>query len=733
VLFSFAEGKLVAFYPFEGNLANQLGEAQKDFVPLNDPCFVSGIEGLAVSFNGINQTAVTTSFVVDDFSIVFWIRTTDSMPGGNRKFWNGKGIVSAEVEGCTNETGDWGISLQDYDKAAFGIGGFCDDVYDVHSSSPINDGSWHFVCCTRNGTTGQYAIYVDEGPAEEVHVLTPVYPRKPVPMYLASTNNESGKFLNASIDQLAFYDHVLTQAEIDAIRLYGIHPPAKAVRLNPPPDSPVPYQILLEWTHPGPVLLYKLYLDTQPDRVADPNLPAEPMLVAGEEILPISPTDPNGTFLFDAVEPNQTYYWRVDTCVMEPNWLCIIPETNEPCWNIRTWVKGDVWSFSSYPQWLTFSGTLEDRYLLPDPMTLRMPLQPQVEWTLEAVSARPILLFEWLKDGRPLLIDGRTYSEERSVNTDFHILSRLTIHNVQEENEGLYRVRVVLDNLDEYESDPAALFVSSEKIVHRWRLNENLEDAVGDANALEVDPLGDRIRLLNGAAVFEPDSKSSADPNAHFLDLPDGLLSSLGSSMTLMIWFAAENPVPNQPVFSFGISGQGERQTGPPEGSQYLMLLARDDNPTHPRMVFESRLSGTVQRLSAPPAPPNQELCAALVWSHPEQAMRLYLNGQLMDAAGLNGRLSDLDDRSNWLGRSLISTHPLFAGRIDEVRIYNVPLSEPWIRALAEGGPDGDPLNVDPCLTPNPVDANGDCAVNLADLAVLAEHWLWCGRLSCLE
>lgn len=733
VLTGSAQGRLIAFYPFEGSFEDVLGDPQKTFIPANNPVFVPGLYGQAVSFNGIDQTAVTTSFVVQDFSIVFWIQTTDFQPGGNRKFWNGKGILSADYEGCTDEIGDWAVCLENTDKAGFGIGGFCDDVYDVLSLTPINDGQWHFVCCTRNGSTGEYKIYVDEGPAEETYSLTPVYPRKPLPLYLASTSGEPGKFLNAWIDQLAVFDHVLTQTEIDGIRLHGIHPPLKAVRISPLPDPPVPSQVLLRWTHPNRVESYRLYLDTDPARVAEPNLPAVPMLIGGLEIAPASSSDPNGSLLFDGVEPNQTYYWRVDTLVIEPNWLCVIPDTNEPCWNHYTWVKGDVWSFASYSESLTFFGTLEDRYVLPDLMTLRMPSAPQVEWSIEAVSARPILTFQWLCNGQPLPINETKYTEERSIETPFHILSRLTIHNAGEQDEGVYRVRVVLDNLEEYESVPASLYVSSERIVHRWSLNENLEDSVGDADASAMDPLGGRISLEDGAAVFASEERLSGDPNAHFIDLPNGLLSALGNNLTLMVWFTAESAAANQPVFSFGISEEGEGQSGTPAGSRHLMLTPQNDHPTYPKMMFESRLGGSVQVLTAPPAPPGQEICAAVVWSSPEQTMRLYVNGQLKETANLNGRLSDLDDRNNWLGRSQIASHPLFQGRINELRIYNVPLSEPWIQALYENGPDSDPLEADPCLEVNPFDANRDCVVDIADFAVFAENWLWCGRLSCLE
>ena len=222
---------------------------------------------------------------------------------------------------------------------SFGIGGFCDDTHDVQSETAINDGQWHFICCTRNGTTGEYKIYVDEGQAQDSHELFPVYPRQPLPMYLASINSEPGKFLNDRIDELAFFDHVLAQNEIDLIRIHGIQVPARAMRIAPTENVAVPYQTLLQWTHPGIVESYRLYLDTDPLRVADPNLPWQTLLIAGEQIQPASPSDPNAFFLFDQVQIGTDYYWRVDSLVSN-NWLAL-PAAN-PRWNIHTWTKGEV-------------------------------------------------------------------------------------------------------------------------------------------------------------------------------------------------------------------------------------------------------------------------------------------------------------------------------------------------------------------------------------------------------
>lgn len=62
-------------------------------------------------------------------------------------------------------------------------------------------------------------------------------------------------------------------------------------------------------------------------------------------------------------------------------------------------------------------------------------------------------------------------------------------------------------------------------------------------------------------------------------------------------------------------------------------------------------------------------------------------------------------------------------GRIDDVRVYNYGLSPESIAQSYY-----DVSGIAPCLHPPVNDINGDCLVNLTDLALIAAEWLECGR-----
>lgn len=728
---------MIAYYPFEGDFQDALGDAQKAFVPGGEPNFISGYKGLGASFDGINDSAVTTSFVFNDFSIAFWINTTDFYVQTFDKFWDGKGLVNAGETACTSQ-GDWGICLQDTNKAAFGIGAICEDETAIRSGTPINDGQWHFVCCTRDGYTGVFKIYVDEGPAESEDQYTPVFPRDARPMYLAAVQNEAGKFLNGILDELVFYDHVLGQEEIDDLRRHGVNLPGKAELIAPADGADnLPYNTVLQWTHPDLVERYKVYLDTDAQLVAEPNFPYQPMLIGGEEIFPASGMDPNAMLVFDP-QINTDYYWRVDSRVIEPNWSYINPDTNEPYYDIYTWVKGDVWSFSGLPETVVFTIS-GDKYILPDPITHVMPVDPVVQFSVHVLAAREIHHYEWHKNGEDIF--GAQYSAVAQTDLPGEVLSVLTIDNAGEQNEGAYEFKVKLDDpMEDFFSPPSSLYVSSEFIVHRYSFSGNVLDSVGDANGLIIDPNYPNITFDNGQIVFDDSddgdssNDASGDPNAHFVDLPNGLISSLGNNMTLMIWFTWEDAAATvrQRVFDFGINAEGleGQSTGTADGN-FLRLTPRHDSVPNPKMRVESHFPGLSQSLNAAPALYDQEVCAAITWSSEDDRMRMYVDGQLVDEKDLNGKLSDLDDRNNWLARSQWQGDPLFVGRINELRIYNIPLAENWVAALYQKGPDSGPLDADPCIFSNPVDLNGDCVVDLADFAVFAENWIWCGLLSC--
>jgi len=93
-------------------------------------------------------------------------------------------------------------------------------------------------------------------------------------------------------------------------------------------------------------------------------------------------------------------------------------------------------------------------------------------------------------------------------------------------------------------------------------------------------------------------------------------------------------------------------------------------------------------------------------------------------------KLSDIIDLNNWIGRSQW-IDPLFIGSVNELRIYDIPVTDAWAKAIYEAGPDGEAVNLNPCMELKAFDYNGDCVVDMQDFAIFASKWLECGRLVC--
>lgn len=730
---------MVGYYPFEGDFADNIGDQTRDFQPGpgdSQPLFAPGYLGQAAAFDGIDDFAVTTSYLTKDVSIAFWINTTDSYSLGMKEFWNGKGIINAEIPGCAYDIGDWGICLQATDKVGFGIGTvICEDTVDVLSTTPIDDGQWHFVCCTRDGTTGEYSVYVDAGGPEDTRILAPAYPLQPVPMYLASTNEEPGKFLNASIDELMIFDHVLTQREIDMIRDEGIlYRPAVPVYPKPLPDPDglnVPSGSIFQWysgySGPGVVDRYTLRIDSDLARITDPNEPGMgDYLVWQEDILPQSPADSNALWTVYGIQDDTTYYWRVDTLVLDPNIATMNPE-------IPHWIEGPVWSFygiSATPK-ISEPNSIT---ILPNPNTHEIDA-PQAAFTADIVAGFSIQTIEWLKDGQPLAIDGIKYSVENTPCLSDARSSTLTIYHPDESDAGGYACKVTLVNSNHDTGPEGQLYIASEVLVHRWSFSQpagelSVLDSVGDAHGAIIDPNEDMIAFDGAGRLvwsnpLSPDITPSGDPNhAAWVDLPDGLISSLHNNLTLMAWYTWDDPQMRSLSRLFS-AGQ----------DNIFELVTKDANG---RIRFRAETAEDPLTLDADPADNRlgQEVCIAIVWDGAAGRVSLYQDGQLKADAPTNVDLAGLDDLDVWLGRSQGPAHPLFVGSLNELRIYNVPLIGPWVKALYDLGPDGEPVDpqiVNPCVLPIPegADINGDCAVDLADFAILARHWLECGLVSC--
>jgi len=209
----YAVGNLVQHLPLDetwGTTAqDQVGTANGTLV--NGPVWTTGTWGGALSLDGANDYVSSFRTVQYHMTLAAWVRTTSAAigPFGNpSQWWDGEGIVDASRSGnyddfgCSNNRG----------KFVFGTGDLGRTEISVLSTSLINDGSWHHVAATRDGSTGQMTVYVD-GVPEAARVG-----------YTGQLNSATAMRIGGILDQGRWPDpdpQRLFLGRIDDVRIYG--------------------------------------------------------------------------------------------------------------------------------------------------------------------------------------------------------------------------------------------------------------------------------------------------------------------------------------------------------------------------------------------------------------------------------------------------------------------------------------------------------------------------------
>ena len=158
-----------------------------------------------LNFDGTNDFINITRPVTDDFTIEFWVKTSQT-PASGTQWYSGSLIIDGEVAGVTN---DFGIGLNGT-KLAFGIG---NPDYSIISNAVINDGTWKHVAVTRKKSTGAINIYINgvsdvSGTASNVNSLT-----APSMLKIGGPNS-IGSFFNGTLDDIRFWNYVRTVQQI---------------------------------------------------------------------------------------------------------------------------------------------------------------------------------------------------------------------------------------------------------------------------------------------------------------------------------------------------------------------------------------------------------------------------------------------------------------------------------------------------------------------------------------
>lgn len=175
------------------------------------PGALNGDADTAVTFDGVSEHSRVARQIADDLSIEFWFKSTQGIGTGGQ-WWEGAGLVDAEVNSAAN---DFGVSLRSDGRVVGGIGSPTgSDVSIVSSVAGLNNGSWHHVAFTRVRSTGAIRLYVDGALVASGTAGTNSLTAQPTLSFgrLASDVN----YYAGSLDEVAVYNTALTAATVSS-------------------------------------------------------------------------------------------------------------------------------------------------------------------------------------------------------------------------------------------------------------------------------------------------------------------------------------------------------------------------------------------------------------------------------------------------------------------------------------------------------------------------------------
>ncbi|WP_077534330.1 LamG-like jellyroll fold domain-containing protein [Massiliimalia massiliensis] len=179
---------------------------QNDINLYGNVATIVGQKGKALTFDGSSYGTLTRN-IADDFTIGFWVKTTQTMSG--TQWYEGAGLLDGE---CPEVTNDFGVSLLD-GKLAFGTGR--PDVT-IKSNTSINDGNWHYCTVTRERPSGKMSLYVDGiKEAETIGGKKSLY--TPLELDVGRIHNSTTNYFKGSMDELVIYNRAFSDNEVKAL------------------------------------------------------------------------------------------------------------------------------------------------------------------------------------------------------------------------------------------------------------------------------------------------------------------------------------------------------------------------------------------------------------------------------------------------------------------------------------------------------------------------------------
>jgi len=763
-----AQAALVAYYQFENNANDSVGTFNGTAV--GAPTYVPGVWGQAISFDGATQyvslpNLAGAKIVTTDLTIAYWLKTADAGGTTGTQFWNGEGLISAEVNTARRDFGSSVINGQLVWGAGWRQDGTNRVDYSIMSGAGnlINTNQWIHVAMTRKmgvagdqNNKGVLEIYLN---GVQVATGSPAnwwgYPvDEPLRVFLGVMSqgvfNEAPTPLPASyftclMDDLRFYDTVLTTSQIQAAMTQG-EAELVAPALGAPVAGP---SVNLQWQRgggfTGTVSKYYVYLDTESADLTDPNRdklpPAGPaMLVRKQQVNPVGGTE-SWTWAGPAND-DTNYYWLVDT-------VALVPKSPTDPNTVEMTLAGGGWDFRGSRTTAVLTGPT-DQYVLPSLDRHQYAADPNVTFTV-SIETDPeyqnVYDVVWYHDGAVVSNDSRHTITTTNTQTSLKIEPVDLTANALADN-GRYYCQVRLNiggSPGGMVESSRAWLVATQILRHRYSFTQDggntfkVTDSVWGKHGTITEPNhwgrwswgAGELALNVGQAA-----RNSNEPNEiNWVDLPNNMISALGNHATFLAWYTWQDAAAttDAQAFCYGTPGSGiENATGPNGASGNNVSLSPKQGAGAGNIQFSTRnTTGTTNVTGGAPAAAGTQECVAVVWNGTANQITVYKNGVAGNTGAPNQKLSDLLDLNNWLGRGQRNQAQTFVGKYNELRIYDIPLTAPWVKALSDAGPEV--LAVNPCLNPPGAsyDDNGDCVVNLKDFATWTADWLHCGLLSC--
>ncbi len=225
-------------------------------------------------------------------------------------------------------------------------------------------------------------------------------------------------------------------------------------------------------------------------------------------------------------------------------------------------------------------------------------------------------------------------------------------------------------------------WLPAQTLLHRYSFTRDASDSVGGANGTLVGNAYTANGMLN-----LPGGGNSDNPSG-YVSLPNGIVAD-DTSITVECWLTDNGGLTWAEAWCFGDSA-ADPGAGPTSGTAYISLIPRSGEGDF-RAAFNLTGSDEVDVIdSAGALPLGTEEYAVVTYNAADATATLYLNGAEVGIATISTNLAPSNygqTFNDWLGRDEFGGDPMFAGSIDELRIWNGAVSPSYIALSAQAGP----------------------------------------------